>query len=131
MSQRRLPEEKLAREASRNYLAWKMRVQLLYFVDCPHVDATRRVLRSALEAAGVGDAVVEEFDVEAPSTPPEFRGWGSPTILVNGVDLTGERVPGGLSCRLYSASRSAGVPSQTLIEERLRRAQGGEDSLSR
>jgi hypothetical protein len=50
-----------------------MRVQLLYFVGCPHVDAARRVLRSALQALGVGDAVVEEFDVEARYTPPELR----------------------------------------------------------
>jgi len=105
-----------------------MRVQLLYFVGCPHVDATRRVLRSALEGAGVGDVVVQEFDVEAPSTPPELRGWGSPTILIDGVDLAGERLPSGLSCRLYNAEGSAGVPSRRLIEERLRRARGRGDN---
>jgi len=108
-----------------------MRVQLLYFVGCPHVDATRRVLRAALEASAVGDVAVEEFDVEAPSTPPELRGWGSPTILVDGVDLTGERVPSGLSCRLYRSADAAGVPSRKLIEERLRAAKGSENTLSR
>jgi hypothetical protein len=108
-----------------------MRFQLLYFVGCPHVDATRRVLRAALEGAGVGDVVVEEFDVEAPSTPPELRGWGSPTILVDGVDIAGERAPAGLSCRLYNADSSAGVPSQELIEERIRAVLGREDALSR
>jgi len=105
-----------------------MRIQLLYFVGCPHVDATRRVLRAALEEAGVGEVVVEEFDVESPSTPPELRGWGSPTILIDGMDLAGERLPSGLSCRLYNAEGSAGVPSQKLIEERLRRARGRADA---
>ena len=107
----------------------ELRVQLLFFVGCPHVDATRQVLRSALEGAGVGDVVVEELDVEAPSTPAGLRDWGSPTILIDGVDLVGERIPWGLSCRIYSADRSAGVPSQKLIEEQLRKAQGKEDTI--
>jgi len=108
-----------------------MRVQLLYFEGCPHVNAARRVLRAALGGAGVGEVVVEEVDVEAPSTPPEFRGWGSPTILIDGVDVAGERVPQGLTCRLYEADGSVGVPSQGLIEERIRRAQGREATPSR
>ena len=101
-----------------------MRVQLLYFEGCPHVDATRRVLRRALEVAGVGEVVVEEIDVEAPSTPAHFRDWGSPTILIDGVDVVGERVPSGRSCRLYRDTGQAGVPSENVIEEQLRRAQG-------
>jgi hypothetical protein len=99
-----------------------MRVQLLYFEGCPHVEATRRVLRRALEAARVGDVVVEEIDVEAPSTPAQFRDWGSPTILIDGVDILGDRAPSGRSCRLYRDGGQAGVPSEDLIEAQLRRA---------
>ena len=99
-----------------------MKVQLLYFPGCPHVDATRRELRAALEAAGMGDVLVEEVDVEAPTTPPQLKGWGSPTILLDGVDLAGDQGPSGLSCRLYEADGLAGVPSKKSIEERLRNA---------
>jgi hypothetical protein len=46
--------------------------------------------------------------------------WGSPTILVDGVDSLGERVPTGPCCRLYPEEQFGirGVPS----EAQLRRA---------
>jgi hypothetical protein len=99
-----------------------MRVQLLFFEGCPHVDAARRALRQALDETGLGDVVVEQIDVDAASTPVEFRDWGSPTILIDGVDIAGERGPSGRSCRLYGNGWQAGVPSKNLIEEQLRRA---------
>jgi hypothetical protein len=101
-----------------------MRVQLLFFEGCPHVDAARRALRQALESVGLGEVVVEELDVDAASTPAQLRDWGSPTILIDGVDIAGERGPSGRSCRLYGNAGNAGVPSRSLIEEQLRRAQG-------
>ena len=101
-----------------------MRVQLLFFEGCPHVDPTRRVLRQALESAGLGEVAVEQIDVDAASTPVDFRDWGSPTILIDGVDLAGERGPSGRSCRLYGKAGQAGVPSKAIIEEQLRRAMG-------
>ena len=94
-----------------------MRVQLLFFAGCPHVDATRRVLREALESSGLGEVTLEQIDVDAPSTPADFRDWGSPTILINGVDIAGERAPSGRSCRLYGGA--GGVPSRQLIEDAL------------
>lgn len=100
-----------------------MKIQLLYFVGCPHVDEARRALLSALAACAVTDAAVEELDVEAPTTPPELRGWGSPTILIDGVDLAGERVPTGLACRLYPGGKPSGVPPRQLIEDRLRQTE--------
>ena len=105
-----------------------MRVQLLFFEGCPHVDATRQVLRQALESAGLGEVALEQIDVDAASTPAELRDWGSPTILIDGVDVAGEPGPSGRSCRLYGNAGPGGVPSRRLIEEQLRRAQGGNQS---
>ena len=102
-----------------------MKIQLLYFVGCPHVDETRRALLSALGACAITDAEVEELDVEAPATPPELRHWGSPTILIDGVDLAGETAPTGLTCRLYPGGRVGGVPPRQLIEARLREGSQG------
>jgi mercuric ion transport protein len=99
-----------------------MKVQLLFFVGCPHVDEARRVLRAALEATGGGGLVVEELDVEAATTPPHLRGWGSPTILINGADIAGEPGPTGLSCRLYPGGTRPGVPPRDQIERELLRA---------
>jgi len=88
-----------------------VRVQLLYFNGCPHVGASRQVLRSALEACGLLDVAVEELDVEAPTTPTELRRWGSPTVLVNGVDIAGEVSPMARSCRLYPEEHQVFRPS--------------------
>jgi mercuric ion transport protein len=99
-----------------------MKVQLLFFVGCPHVDETRRALRAALEATGAGNLVVEELDVEAATTPPHLRGWGSPTILINGADIGGEARPTGMSCRLYPGGTPPGVPPREKIEGELLRA---------
>ena len=101
-----------------------MRVQLLFFEGCPHVDAARRALREGLDSTGLGDVVVEQIDVDAASTPVELRDWGSPTILIDGVDVAGERGPSGRSCRLYGKGGQPGFPSKRLIEEQLRRAHG-------
>ena len=53
---------------------------------------------------------VQEIDVTAADTPEHLRGWGSPTILIDGVDVAGGR-PSGSSCRLYPGSDRPGVPS--------------------
>lgn len=108
-----------------------VKVQLLYFRGCPNVEEARRALRSALADSALGHVVVEEVDVEAATTPPELRAWGSPTILVNGVDVGGEKGPSGLSCRLYSGGERSGVPPRRLMERCLREAlEGGPFALT-
>ena len=92
------------------------------FPGCPHADEARKVLRAALRACALMDVAVEEVDVEAATTPPELRGWGSPTILVNGADVGGEKGPSGLSCRVYPGGEPSGVPPQRLIERSVRNA---------
>jgi mercuric ion transport protein len=98
-----------------------MQVRLLYFEGCPHVDGARRVLHEALSKLAEPPPIVE-IDVTSQSAPPELRGWGSPTILVDGVDVAGG-APSGACCRLYPDSPRRGAPSLTVIEAALRRAQ--------
>lgn len=84
-------------------------VQLVYFPGCPHVDAARALLRRI----GVP---FEEVDTSSRSAPELLRGWGSPTILVNGRDVAGGSRTSGDSCRLYEN----GAPTPT--EEQIRAA---------
>ena len=93
-----------------------MKVQLLYFDGCPHVAEARHVLRAALAACALPEVAVEELDVEAPTTPTELRGWGSPTILVNGADVAGEKAPSGRSCRLTASSLAASTKRRSGAE---------------
>ena len=65
------------------------RIQLLYVPGCPLVDQVRTTLRESLAATGSRSKVEE---IEGPCA--------SPTLLVNGVDVTGRTPPPGTSCRL-------------------------------
>ena len=91
-----------------------MKIQLLYFEGCPNVDAARAAVREALAIDAV-DAVVEEIDVEAPAAPAWARGWGSPTILVEGEDVAGQSPLGSSCCRLYAG----GAPSVDAVRARM------------
>ena len=100
-----------------------MLVQLLYFPGCPNVDAARTTLAQALSQ--LEDApIVAEIDVTDAGTPPHLRGWGSPTVLIDGADVAGG-LPSEACCRLYPTSAERGAPPLALIEAALRRARDG------
>ena len=95
-----------------------MKVQLLTFPGCPHADAAREVLERALSLSGIR-ASIEEVDTVAPDTPELLKGWGSPTILIDGMDIEGQSTPGTASCRLYreATGHLRGVPPEAAIRE--------------
>lgn len=97
-----------------------MVVQLLYFPDCPNVGSARSALREALSKLA-DPPPVTEVDVTNPTVPAQLRSWGSPTILVDGVDVAGEQ-PTESCCRLYRDGDRRGAPSAALIEAALERA---------
>ena len=76
-----------------------MKVQLLTFPGCPNADAARNTLRAVLAWMGIV-LLIEEVNLDSPETPEHLRGWGSPTVLIDGVDVAGGE-PSGLGCRLY------------------------------
>jgi hypothetical protein len=94
-----------------------MKVQLLYFPGCPNVEAAREQLRRVV----ADRATIDEIDTTAPDTPASLRGWGSPTILVDGIDVAGGE-PSGSCCRLYPGGDVRGAPSETAIRAALDRA---------
>jgi mercuric ion transport protein len=63
-----------------------MNVELLYLPGCLNVDNARKNLRVACQQLG---KIVEwqEHNLESPDAPPEYKQYGSPTILVNGRDV--------------------------------------------
>ncbi len=87
-------------------------IELVFFEGCPNVGRVRDNLRSALRAAGK-DPTWTECDVLAESTPKHRRGYGSPTVLIDGRDVTGDRTGAvAIACR-------SDVPSFALILEKL------------
>ena len=87
-----------------------MKIQVLYFAGCPNYQAAiDRVSEVAPQA------VVEAVEVTSQEEAVRMRFLGSPTILVDGVDVepdARERRDFGFTCRTYSGG---GVPSRELL----------------
>ena len=86
-------------------------VQLLVFKDCPLAAAARESLKKALADLAIGP--YQEIDILDPATPGDLKGWGSPTILVDGEDVTGGSKGDSVGCRVYSGPDR--VPSPAAI----------------
>jgi len=106
-------------------------VELVYDADCPSVGRAREQLLRAFARAGL-EARWREWRADDPEAPAHVRGFGSPTILVDGRDVAGaEQVEGARSCRLYgrAGDELRGAPSVDLIiaalSERARRESAG------
>lgn len=89
------------------------KVELVYDVDCPNVPAARDCLTRAFAAAGLPAEWSEYVASEAPS---HARGLGSPTILVDEVDVSGAP-SSGPCCRVYPTADGSlrGVPDVELV----------------
>ncbi len=94
-------------------------VELLHFPDCPNVPAARAQLRRAFAAVGA-PAEWTEIDVTLESVPAHARGYGSPTVLVDGKDVTGASPGDGSSCRIYVGDDVRGAPPLDAIVAALR-----------
>jgi len=92
------------------------KIQLLVFHGCPLAEAARDSLSAALASLGTRD--FEEIDILDEAAPAELRGWGSPTILVNGEDVTGNAKGEGVGCRVYDGP--GGVPAPEYIAAKIR-----------
>ena len=93
-------------------------VDLVYDPECPHVVLARTNLMRAFAATGV-PARWSEHRIGSPDAVARVRGFGSPTVLVDGRDVA-QAEPGSESCcRVYG---TAGAPSVELIASALRNA---------
>lgn len=93
-----------------------MKVELLYFDDCPSWQQARHNLEAALAAQGV-NAAVDMVRVETDEAAQEQRFAGSPTIRIDGDDMF---PPGhedySLACRVYQTPEGQrGWPTEDMI----------------
>lgn len=105
-----------------------MRIDFLYWEECPsHEEALTR-LRAVLREEGVLDEVgVTHVGTEEAAQALAFP--GSPTIRIDGRDIQTEGAGGGLgrlTCRLYllEDGRPSPLPSRGMIRRGVRAAMG-------
>lgn len=92
-------------------------VDLVYDVDCPNVAAARANLLRAFSHAGL-QPKWSEHRIGDPSAPERTRGYGSPTVLVDGRDVAGLEPAAEICCRIYTtATGSTQAPSVEQIAE--------------
>jgi len=96
-----------------------MQVEILYFEGCPNHAPT--VARVKQIAADMGlTLALREVQITTPEEAQQWRFLGSPTVLVNGVDIdpdARQRASYGLSCRVYPGV--AGLPPDDMIRAAL------------
>ena len=90
----------------------EIHVQFLSFEGCPLADAARAELERAISKCGIDG--YEEIDLLAEGAPGELAGWGSPTILINGVDVCGQPKGHNVGCRIYPGPERV-PPSDAII----------------
>ena len=100
-----------------------MKVELLHIVDCPNTAIAEANARAALDAAELAEVPIELVTIHTETEAANTRFGGSPTILVDGVDLFPTAPVRSLACRVYATRNGfAGAPTQEQIEAALRGA---------
>lgn len=87
-------------------------IELIYDPDCPNTESVRGVLRQACAQVGIV-AEWREWDRSDAACPAHAQNYGSPTILVDGVDVAGsDTARDAKACRVYRTAdgRLGGVP---------------------
>ena len=95
----------------------ELKIQFLAFDGCPLADAARRSLDDAMASLNLSS--YEVIDILDPDAPEDLKGWGSPTILINGKDVAGGNQGDGVGCRVYPGPSK--VPEAQAIVECIRR----------
>ena len=96
-------------------------IELLHIADCPNSEETLHRLQRAIANTMSSNTSVKSTLVDSAETAASLLFAGSPTILVDGVDLfpTDGRTSD-LACRIYPTPNGlAGTPTQQQIEAAL------------
>ncbi len=90
-----------------------MKVELIYEKTCPNIQAAREQLLKAFNQVDI-ECRWQEWEVSDNQTPAYARHYGSPTILIDGIDVAGEKPTDNPNCcRLYvdEKGKFCGVPN--------------------
>ncbi len=91
------------------------KITLLYFEGCPNVEEARENLRKFLSDPVMKVKTWDEVRTDDPSCPAKWRGFPSPTVLIDGHDV----VTGRESAEGEGACRLAGAPDVRKLMEGL------------
>ncbi len=107
-------------------------IDFIWGKECPNVQTARNNLLKASKQAGQ-KAQWQEWRISDSGLPEHLHGYGSPTILVNGVDVAGSSPTSSESCRIYIAKDGSitKAPSIELIANALSASHVRKPTVSR
>ena len=91
-----------------------MKIQILFFEGCPNHHPATELVREVTTALNI-DVTIEEVEIQGPEDSVRRRFLGSPSILVDGVDVepaSRSRTDFGYSCRTYNGR---GLPPRDMV----------------
>lgn len=99
-----------------------MRTEVLSIDDCPNSQSATDEVEAALASLGLSTIPIVERRVTSPADAAATAFAGSPTVLIDGVDVVpGAVSTGTLACRIYRAETGvAGYPSRVQIVSAIR-----------
>lgn len=102
------------------------KIELLWWEGCPSTERALSAVREALAELELDGAEVRMREIETDDDARAAAFVGSPTILIDGVDLVpaAAEEPIGLSCRVYRRrdGRISPIPDPDDLGEALREA---------
>ncbi len=94
----------------------KPRISFLYFDGCPLAPKQLGELEIAVESLGRDPATIEQINIGLDETDDSMKGWGSPTILVDGKEIEGGEPSDALFCRTRPGGQGGIINSQEIQE---------------
>ena len=100
-----------------------MKIELLYFDDCPSYQVALTLLQEALRAAGRSDPI-ETIEIKDEADVQRWRFIGSPTIRLDGIDPFDQGTSNfGMECRIYNTPDGLiGWPTRSMLDKALTQA---------
>ena len=93
-----------------------------YFDGCPHSTETLKNIKSLLDSNDIIDCDLEIVEVPSPELAEELNFQGSPTVLLDNIDIYTEEIPNSFnySCRIFNIDgQQTGVLSTDYLRNKL------------
>jgi hypothetical protein len=101
-------------------------VEILWWAGCPSTDRAQEELEQAIKDVGLSGVGVRRTEISTDEEARARRFFGSPTILIDGVDVASPEPeePVALACRVYVRrdGRVSPTPDPDDMRDALRRA---------
>ena len=102
-------------------------IEFQYFEGCPNSVGTLANIKALIRDGFINKEEVKIVEATDPDSAEELNFQGSPTILVNGIDIYTERTPANYSysCRIYDIDNcKTGVLTKEYIRDKIQKLAG-------